>query len=570
MMKLTKLTIKNFRGFEEETIDFDDITVFVGENNTGKTTVLDAIRFVIGSKGFNGNLTRYDFHLNSPIAKPGEVGNIDILAEISEQLEDEWPPEITQTLDECVDIDTNGLQHVYVSLKASYVDAEERIDQSKEFVNGSGGTKGTKVNSSKNFSALRNLLPIFHIDTLRNAYDEFGSGSGPYKTFLSSDTIEPEKKAELETELGGLNTKIIDVLGNIRLLKENLKKSMEVITGSEASVDIQPLPTNINDLIGKATVILESSTGVKLPLHRYGSGAQSLSVLFLYEAFLTVLLEKEYDRYSEPILLIEEPEAHLHPSAVRVFWQFLKEMPGQKIITTHSGDIISNVPFSKIRRISGINGTNRVKKLSDSSFTDQENRILKNYIMYSRGELFFARCWLLVEGETDQIFFENLLNNNGFLDKKGIRIIQYSQLNIDVATKIANELNVRWFFITDGDPAGATYTAKAITAIPQGSDQADYVYQFPEKTIEVHLMANGFVTFYENRLSPANQQIITTFGLVNIQYYEKLYYLLNDQKRSYRISKPEIVLDVVDDIIKNSKPFPPVITDVKTKLENIL
>jgi predicted ATP-dependent endonuclease of OLD family len=45
-MKLTKLTIKNFRGFEEETIDFDDITVFVGENNTGKTTILDAIRFV--------------------------------------------------------------------------------------------------------------------------------------------------------------------------------------------------------------------------------------------------------------------------------------------------------------------------------------------------------------------------------------------------------------------------------------------------------------------------------------------------------------------------------------------
>jgi putative ATP-dependent endonuclease of OLD family len=409
-MKLTKLTIKNFRGFEEETIDFDDITVFVGENNTGKTTILDAIRFVIGSKSFNGGLSRYDFYLNSPIAKPGEAGNIHLIAETSEQQENEWPPEITQTLDECVDIDNNGMQHVYVSLKASYVTAEERLDQSKEFVNSSGGTKGTKNNTAKNFTLLRNLLPIFHIDTLRNAHDEFGSGSGPYKTFLSSDTIEPEKKTELETELGELNTKIIDVLGNIRLLKENLKKSMSVITGSEASVDIQPLPTNINDLIGKATVILESSTGIKLPLNRYGSGAQSLSVLFLYEAFLTVLLEKEYDRYSEPILLIEEPEAHLHPSAVRIFWQFLKEMPGQKIITTHSGDIISNVPFSKIRRISGVNGTNRVKILSDLSFNDQEKRILKNYIMYSRGELFFARCWLLVEGETDQIFFENLFS----------------------------------------------------------------------------------------------------------------------------------------------------------------
>jgi putative ATP-dependent endonuclease of OLD family len=562
-MKLTKLTIKNFRGFEEETIDFDDITVFVGENNTGKTTILDAIRFAIGAKGFNGNLSRYDFYLNSPTAKPGDAGNINILAEISEQQEDEWAPEIIQTLDECVDIDSNLLRHIYLSLKASYVNNEERVEQSKEFVNGVGGTKGTKINIPKKASELRNLLPIFHIDTIRNAHEEFGTSSGPYKTFLNSDTIASDKKAELEIELGELNTKIIDMLGNIRQLKENLMKSMSIISGSEASVDIQPLPTNINDLIEKATVILESATGVKLPLHRYGSGAQSLSVLFLYEAFLNVLLEKEYDRYSEPILLIEEPEAHLHPSAVRLFWKFLKEMRGQKIITTHSGDIISNVPFSKIRRISGIYGKNRVKRLSDLFFNDQDKRILKNYIMYSRGELFFARCWLLVEGETDQIFFENLLNIDGFLDKKGIRIIQFSQLNIDVATRIANELNVRWFFITDGDPAGATYTSKAITAIPQGSNQPDYIYQFPEITIEVHLMAHGFDSIYTSLLSVQTMPMVTgTVG--SIAYFESVY---NALKKN--ISKPEVIVEIVNDILTTGN-LPPAITDVKAKLDAIL
>jgi putative ATP-dependent endonuclease of OLD family len=295
-----------------------------------------------------------------------------------------------------------------------------------------------------------------------------------------------------------------------------------------------------------------------------------LSVLFLYEAFLTVLLEKEYDKYSEPILLIEEPEAHLHPSAVRVFWQFLKEMPGQKIITTHSGDIISNVPFSKIRRISGINGKDRVKKLSDLSFNDTEKRILKNYIMYSRGELFFARCWILVEGETDQIFFENLLNNDGFLDKKGIRVFQFAQINFDVVTKITDELNVRWFLITDGDHAGAEYVSKAIAAIPQGSNQADYIYKFSEKTIEVYLMVHGFSTFYENRLSPTNKQDIIASGLTGIQYYEKIYYLLREQKRQYKLYKPETMLEVVDDIIQNHKQFPPVIATVKMKLESIL
>lgn len=46
-MYITKLEMRNFRSFEQETIDFDDITVFVGENNTGKSTIMDAIKFVI-------------------------------------------------------------------------------------------------------------------------------------------------------------------------------------------------------------------------------------------------------------------------------------------------------------------------------------------------------------------------------------------------------------------------------------------------------------------------------------------------------------------------------------------
>jgi putative ATP-dependent endonuclease of OLD family len=284
-------------------------------------------------------------------------------------------------------------------------------------------------------------------------------------------------------------------------------------------------------------------------------------------------LEKEYDRYSEPILLIEEPEAHLHPSAVRVFWQFLKGMPGQKIITTHSGDIISAIPFSKIRRIVGVSGINRVKKLSNITFTPRENRSLNNFITYSRGELFFARCWLLVEGETEQAFFENLLNKDGFFDKKGIRIIQFAQIGGSISTvlKLAEQLSMRWFLISDGDHAGHTNTQKALDVVSvAGRQKDDYIYIFAEKTVEIHLMINSFASFYENYLSPSNQQDISVSGLTGTPYYEKLYYLLDDQKRNYKISKPEIILEIVEDIIQNGKSCPPIITQLRAKLEGIL
>jgi putative ATP-dependent endonuclease of OLD family len=564
-MKITNLKIKNFRGFEDESIDFDDITVFVGENNTGKTTILDAIRFVIGAKSFNSNFLRYDYHLNSQTAKAGDAGNIVLTVEVSEQQENEWPPEIQQILPDCVDIDGDGLCHFYLTVKGAYSQDNERSEQTKEFQTKTGAPKNAKTNTSHYYGEFRKLLPIFHIDTIRDSNKEFQNASGLFQTFLNSETIVPEQKINLEQKLESLNREIISVLGSINKLKDKLKQSMSVIAGSDTTVvDIDPVPTNINELIGKATVLLQSITGVKLPLERFGSGAQSLAVLFLYEAFLSVLLEEKYDRFSEPILLIEEPEAHLHPSAVRLFWHFLEAMPGQKIITTHSGDILASVPFSKIRRIVGLKGINRIKQMSETSLDEQEKRVLRNYIKYSRGELFFAKCWLLVEGETEQIFFENLLNIDGFLDKKGIRIIQFPQLSLDVILKLAESLCIRWYLVSDGDPAGQVYNQKAVNAIPTGTPQDDYIFIFTESTLEVNLMLNGFENFYIQKLTAQTKpRVQGTIG--TLPYYESVY---NALKKS--ISKPQTILEIVDAVITNPASNPDIIKNIRTKLETIL
>ncbi|MBV5329066.1 MAG: DUF2813 domain-containing protein [Chlorobium sp.] len=568
-MKLSKITIQNFRGFQEELIELDDITVFVGENNTGKSSVLDAIRLVIGSQDWNEKLTRYDYHLSSATSHAGDAGDILLRVEISESKEDEWPDEIQQTLPESIDIDEVGLRHFFLSLKGTYNKKDEKSLDIKEFQNKGSISKGIKANTAKNYSDFRKLLPAFYITSLRDSTKEFQQKKGLFKRFLESEIISPEKRGPLETKLASINTEIIDVLENIKRLKENLKKSMVVLTGTdEAIVDIEPLPTDLNELIGKAGIILQNKTGVRLPLERHGSGSQSLSVLFLYEAFLSVLLATEYDKYSEPVLLIEEPEAHLHPSAIRLFWKFLEKMPGQKIITTHSGDIISSVPFSKIRRIVGTTGRQRIKAMSDVSLDEKEKRFLRNYITYSRGELFFAKCWLIVEGETEQAFFENLLNSDGFLDQKGIRIIQFTQIGLDVLYKLADQLRIRWFLVIDGDPAGQVYKESSIKALPAWGMEPDYIYAIQEKTIEVNLMLNGFSAIYENYLSQSNRTTLISLKLIGNSYFEKLYELLNDQKRASKVSKPQVVLEIVEAINNGSTP-PPMLNEIRVKLEAI-
>ena len=119
-MYITKLELRNFRSFEQESIDLDDITVFVGENNTGKSTIMDAVKFVIGTPTWNEGLTRYDYHLHVSGSNPGDSGDIVIKAEMSEKKEDEWPDEIQQILPDSIDIDEEGLRHFYFMLKGTY------------------------------------------------------------------------------------------------------------------------------------------------------------------------------------------------------------------------------------------------------------------------------------------------------------------------------------------------------------------------------------------------------------------------------------------------------------------
>ena len=65
-MYLSQLSIKNFRSIKDLTIDFEkDLNVFVGKNNTGKSSIIDAIRLALSTYVNNPNpirITEDDFY----------------------------------------------------------------------------------------------------------------------------------------------------------------------------------------------------------------------------------------------------------------------------------------------------------------------------------------------------------------------------------------------------------------------------------------------------------------------------------------------------------------------------
>src|SRR6059036_2012722 len=100
-MILKKLCVENFRGITKLELDLDRITVLIGENNTGKTSVLEAL-YTCMNRGLTRRGTpfsEYDFLLSTPDSEPAEAPPLQLTLVFEETKEDEWPPEFDQAFD---------------------------------------------------------------------------------------------------------------------------------------------------------------------------------------------------------------------------------------------------------------------------------------------------------------------------------------------------------------------------------------------------------------------------------------------------------------------------------------
>ena len=149
-----------------------------------------------------------------------------------------------------------------------------------------------------------------------------------------------------------LNQKVLNANESFAAVEERLRNTGNMVPlADDDPVGIEAIPSRIFDILSRAQVMLASVTGARLPIGRHGEGTQSLAVIGLFDAFLQSRLAGTYREHTVPILALEEPEAHLHPSATRSVAALLQEMLGQKLIATHSGDLVAACSLTSLRRL---------------------------------------------------------------------------------------------------------------------------------------------------------------------------------------------------------------------------
>ena len=353
-MRITRLHIENFRSIRKIDVSLGETTVFIGPNNAGKTAILEALRIALtrrwGQRG--GGFTEYDIHLASDEDDPKQSPGVVIEIEAAEVHVGEWPKTVRQDLGQVVQMDpASGKHAITLRVQCAWDSNTGAFETTWQFLNVRRQPLAATSARRSNLERIQRYLPVFHLGALRDAADEFSSRSQFWGRLLRAIKIPAKLEVRVQRVLGLVNRRLLKADPKLSRISETIADATKVAARNEdGDVDLNLVPLKSWDLLARAGIALRNDPeSPLLPLQRHGQGVQSLSVVFLFRAFVDHLLTEFYSAESHPVLALEEPETHLHPQAARSLWKHVNELPGQKVVTTHSPYFVQHVPSLDLR-----------------------------------------------------------------------------------------------------------------------------------------------------------------------------------------------------------------------------
>ncbi|HUY35463.1 MAG TPA: AAA family ATPase [Pirellulales bacterium] len=586
-MKLREVVIRNFRGLVDVRVPIDDTTVLVGENNSGKTAFLDALTKALPTTGYGrGNpFDEYDYHMAQLTDSPRTSSGILIELWFREDTPGEWSESIIQSLSEVIQTDPfRSLNFVALRVSSHFDEGGGEFNFEKVFLNGKGEPLEGKASSLANVNRFLEYVRLFYLSALRDSNLEFLPRSQFWGRILRDLKIDNEKRQELAGKLTKLNESLLTADARLEQVRASLEAIQNVLPAA-GKTSIQPLPLQPWDLMAKSQVVIRGKdSDVDFPLSRHGQGMQSLAVLFLFHAYVEVLLKPTFHADTAAILLLEEPEAHLHPHAVRALTAIIHDIAAQKLLTTHSPYVLQNVPITALRLFRTVGGSTvvryvkrhytvaipktpdivafcknnsakydyheteetltvhgrvlkeeyrallpiyaqdrtaqaRLKQLAADSelfITDSDIADLDTYAKRVRGEVFFARGWLLCEGQTEYLllaYFSELLGTP--LDRAGITVVDFQNNGSPQAfVALARIFEIPWLLVCDHDDAGLKFVAAVKKLGVPAAEAAELLRPLPQRgdDLELFLVENGFVDDFKAILAAKGVTLATNPG----------------------------------------------------------
>ena len=378
-MYLSKLKLKNFRKYKELEVPFKKgLNVLIGENDSGKTAIIDSIRILLGTQSHE-----YYFINEQDFNNKTEEMEIECTFRFQEESKDK----VAKFL-EWITFDESKKTRLIVRLKANLKDFKVKRTI----------TAGEEGLDSR-FDLLDELR-VTYLKPLRDADNELTAGRFSrlsqilknHKLFINEDENHPFIKNVKE-----FNKKIDEYFcdnGEGREIISNIDNHLNDFLGKEKQEDYK---TNINITEDNLSSIL-NSLNLKLSKNKIGLGTLNQ----LYMALELLLFETENNPLN--LCLIEELEAHLHPQAqlrtIKHLQNKLNEN-SQIILTTHSINLASSIKLENLILCKNEKVYPLGREYTQLGGEDYE--FLEMFLDATKANLFFAKGVIFVEGDAENI-----------------------------------------------------------------------------------------------------------------------------------------------------------------------
>ena len=487
-MYLSTLTIKNFRAFKSIELNFQKgLNVIIGENNSGKSAIIDALRICLGhGKSDNGiYIQESDLYLdpNDPSYKSTEI-QFDLIFEFGNKAIEK------QCFYDFISQDPET-EHQTAQLHLKY--KLEKTAKRKFFKRSVWG--GDNEGQQIPYEALQEIF-FTYLSPLRDAVNSLKPYSYDNKTSqlfnrlskynvpgeTTAINLDDPKKKELADDLYKVfisdekHWKFILATGNEKVNSHLLgtginnkspqvemnyvgRKYSDVVRGIELRRPVY-LPEKLNNPIDQ----------VHYELHQNGLGENNLIYASVVLGDLINRCEDD-DLEIYNALLVEEPEAHLHPQYQNTFFEYLNQLETkglQIFVTSHSPTITAKSDLKKITVLQ--KQDNKIApfsfsllKESDFSVTNFDH--LRKFLDTTKSQMLFANGVLLIEGIAEAILIpllsQKFMNPPVNLEKEGIELVNLGGVAFEHFGRLYNNdaenkrLLSRCSIITDSDPIKA-------------------------------------------------------------------------------------------------------------------
>lgn len=434
-MRLIEFSVKNYKVFKDTfSINFsnDSIAILTGRNNTGKSTILEAINCFFQKETKAKTIPNDCFSTrNTKIVLKAVFESAEDKITIVKKYKEESAP---------IFYDENDKE-----IKGNH-QLKEKLDEI--LIN-----KPFYITPSMLPDDINSLIQNIYTEILKNNLEKLESEAGSSEESELAEEYAQLKKSypEFLRKLKLNTDKLLaevsgDVSENLRNLFSNEDLSLNVVGGESEGFSSSDILKSTS-----SSVHINSNKQTKMPLGNQGTGLQRMSLIYLIQNMIEKKLMGESDN---KLLLIDEPEAFLHPEAVRALSRSLYKIGEQMplMISTHSPiliDLSERHTSIQVFRVGEKEAIQLYKSISEKFDEDDiKNMKILNYVDSYVNEFFFADRVVIVEGDTEYIAFKHFAK----LANENLHIIRArGKATICTLMKILNQFNSSYDVLHDVD-----------------------------------------------------------------------------------------------------------------------